>query len=71
MLLNHGCLHCTRSMCMFPLIHSDLRMSPIFPPDIKFPEKLQPYSQLPVLRCYQENKPNDNNGVTVFVVRRK
>jgi len=23
--------HCSGSMCMFPLIHSDLRMSPVFP----------------------------------------
>jgi len=27
----HGCLHYTGSMCMVPLIHSDLRMLLIFP----------------------------------------
>ena len=29
-LLYCGCLHCTGSMCMFLLIHNDLRMSLIF-----------------------------------------
>ena len=42
------CLHSTGSLCMFPFIHSDVRMSlnipEKIPPNINFSEKkLQPY----------------------------